>query len=147
MYMTIMLPLLSMFHESVSLGRSWLNFSRKREFHVSQWTVICRRKGLNNAHHVLGGSVSARATHSILQKLIWTVFREAQLTNETNRRFCWAFIWKSYLLGNVTRSLWSAIQLLVKAFSWRAVSEKFEKFQPTISRKSLDSVLEQLHRF
>ena len=46
-----------------------------------------QKKDLNNAHHVLGGSVSARATHSILQELIWTVFREAQLTNETNRKF------------------------------------------------------------
>ena len=35
----------------------------------------------------------------------------------------------------------------MKAFSWRAVSESSEKFQPTTSRKSLDSVLEQLHWF
>ena len=40
----------------------------------------------------------------------------------------------------------SAIHLLVKAFSWRAVSDSFEKFQSTASRKGLDSVLEQLHR-
>ena len=51
------------------------------------------------------------------------------------------------LLGNQKRSLRSAIHLLVKAFSWRAVSESSEKFQPTTSRKNLDSVLEQLHWF
>ena len=60
---------------------------------------------------------------------------------------CWAFTWKScsrrgrkVLLGNLKRSLRSAIHLPVKALSWRAVSESFEKFQATISRKSLVSV-------
>ena len=33
----------------------------------------------------------------------------------------------------------------MKALSWRAVSGHFEKFQATISRKSLVSVLEQQH--
>ena len=50
-------------------------------------------------------------------------------------------------LGNQKRSLRSAIHLLVKAFYWRAVSESSEKFQPTTSRRNLDSVLEQLHWF
>ena len=34
----------------------------------------------------------------------------------------------------------------MKALSWRAVSESFVKFQPTTSRKSLESVHEQLYR-
>ena len=34
----------------------------------------------------------------------------------------------------------------MKVLSWKAVSESFEKFQPTTSRKSLESVLEQLYR-
>ena len=51
------------------------------------------------------------------------------------------------LLDNQKRSLRSAIHLLVKAFSWRAVSESFKKFQPTTSRKNLDSVLDPGYGF
>ena len=53
----------------------------------------------------------------------------------------------SHLLGNQKRSLQKCNPPPSEAFSWRAVSESSEKFQPTTSRKSLDSVLEQLHWF
>ena len=47
---------------------------------------------------------------------------------------------------SITRNVLYEV-LLVKALSWRAVSESSEKFEPTTSRKSLDSVLEPLHWF
>ena len=48
------------------------------------------------------------------------------------------------LLDNLKSVLSSASEFLVKAFSWIAVFESSEKFQPTTSMKSLESVLEQL---
>ena len=94
--------------------------------------------GLNNAHHVL------QCTRDFIRN---TQFQRN--TGDKTRRHSWAFIWKSYSgKGAQVLLVFCAIKLPVKALSWRAVSESFENFQPTSSRKTLDSVLdsEQLHR-
>ena len=102
-------------------------------------------------HHVWGVLSVLELLMGFCKKC--TVFSGAKLTNDTNRRLCWAFTWKSYsrrgrqtLLDNQKHSLWSAIHLLVKVFLGEPFLRVLRNFSQQLLGKSLILFLhEQLH--
>ena len=92
------------------------------------WWPTCVECSWNKGGHTHFGTGTAARFSAAGYSTWWGIAESSESTSQL-------------LYPQYKPSLQSAIHLLVKAFSWRAVSESCEKFQPTTSRKNLDSVL------